>query len=91
MPGDKLPFTNKTDLHFSTSKTGIPNIGLCGSFATGLVTSFAPITNAASALAKSLLISSSSKTHHTGHLLLLIVHSYVQAFYLQLDVLHMTP
>ena len=59
----KEEYENNTDLHFSTSKTGIPYIGLCGSvFATGLVTSFAPITNATSVLAKSLLISSNSKT-----------------------------
>ena len=37
--------TNKTDFDFSTSSTGIPYIGLWGSdFATGLVTSLAPMT-----------------------------------------------
>ena len=37
-PGDKLLLTNNIDLHFSTSRTGIPNIGLFGSvFAAGLV------------------------------------------------------
>ena len=62
-PGDKLLLTNKTDLHFSTSRTGIPNIGLLGSvLATGFVTSLAPITKATSELAKSLFISSNSKT-----------------------------
>ena len=44
-----LDGTNNTDLAFSTSKIGMPYIGLWGSdFATGFVTSFAPITYATS-------------------------------------------
>ena len=48
---------------FSTSKIGIPAIGLLGSvLAAGLVISLAPITKATSQVLKSELISSNSKT-----------------------------
>ena len=48
---------------FSTSRMGMPKIGLLGSvLAAGLVTSLAPMTKATSAVENSLLISSSSNT-----------------------------
>src|SRR5690606_10180245 len=48
---------NRTVPALSTSRMGMPKIGDCGSvFAAGLVTSFAPITNATSAVAHSELI-----------------------------------